>query len=319
MQSGKDATYVGRIREDHSVANGLNLWVVVGQPAQRRGAQRRADRRDPDPRLSLVKTCADLLPHCLAVNHQDYYRVRRHPAIAAGRFNPTANHPSSFRAGDFDFPRNATRIIGSGRTDAGRSCARPGGKFHRRARNLAAIGFCRGLNALTPDDITIKEVEVVADDFDARRDGRSRIYEYHILNRYDAVAVLSKSRLACARTFGPCRDAARRSCALPGEHDFSSFRAAGCDATHPIRKFIELHCSRAASCLSTPSKPPRFSATWCATSSARLVEVGRRAAHGPIVRRIARSARPEPSGTDRAAAWTVSDRSQILSAIRRVI
>jgi aspartate-semialdehyde dehydrogenase len=26
--AGKDATYVGRIREDQSVANGLNLWVV---------------------------------------------------------------------------------------------------------------------------------------------------------------------------------------------------------------------------------------------------------------------------------------------------
>jgi aspartate-semialdehyde dehydrogenase len=25
---GKDATYVGRVREDHSVAHGLNLWVV---------------------------------------------------------------------------------------------------------------------------------------------------------------------------------------------------------------------------------------------------------------------------------------------------
>ena len=26
--TGKDATYVGRIREDNSIANGLNLWVV---------------------------------------------------------------------------------------------------------------------------------------------------------------------------------------------------------------------------------------------------------------------------------------------------
>jgi len=26
---GKDATYVGRIRDDDSVANGLNLWVVA--------------------------------------------------------------------------------------------------------------------------------------------------------------------------------------------------------------------------------------------------------------------------------------------------
>ena len=26
--AGKDATYVGRIREDESIANGINLWVV---------------------------------------------------------------------------------------------------------------------------------------------------------------------------------------------------------------------------------------------------------------------------------------------------
>jgi aspartate-semialdehyde dehydrogenase len=27
--TGKDATYVGRIREDDSIANGLNLWIVA--------------------------------------------------------------------------------------------------------------------------------------------------------------------------------------------------------------------------------------------------------------------------------------------------
>jgi aspartate-semialdehyde dehydrogenase len=27
--TGKDATYVGRIREDQSVQNGINLWVVA--------------------------------------------------------------------------------------------------------------------------------------------------------------------------------------------------------------------------------------------------------------------------------------------------
>ena len=26
---GKDATYVGRIREDNSIPNGINLWVVA--------------------------------------------------------------------------------------------------------------------------------------------------------------------------------------------------------------------------------------------------------------------------------------------------
>jgi len=27
--AGKDEVYVGRIREDESIANGLNLWVVA--------------------------------------------------------------------------------------------------------------------------------------------------------------------------------------------------------------------------------------------------------------------------------------------------
>jgi tRNA U38,U39,U40 pseudouridine synthase TruA len=41
----------------------------------------------------------------------------------------------------------------------------------------------RGLNALTPPDIAVKEAEAVADSFDARRDGRARVYQYQILNR----------------------------------------------------------------------------------------------------------------------------------------
>jgi aspartate-semialdehyde dehydrogenase len=28
MAEGRDDTYVGRIREDETIANGLNLWVV---------------------------------------------------------------------------------------------------------------------------------------------------------------------------------------------------------------------------------------------------------------------------------------------------
>ena len=42
---GKDPVFVGRIREDVTVENGLDLWVVSRQPAQGRGAQRGADRR----------------------------------------------------------------------------------------------------------------------------------------------------------------------------------------------------------------------------------------------------------------------------------
>ena len=43
--AGEDATYVSRIRKDPTVENGLNLVDRVGQSAQGRGAERRADRR----------------------------------------------------------------------------------------------------------------------------------------------------------------------------------------------------------------------------------------------------------------------------------
>ena len=39
----RDPVYVGRIREDISHPRGLNLWIVVGQHPQGRGAERRAD------------------------------------------------------------------------------------------------------------------------------------------------------------------------------------------------------------------------------------------------------------------------------------
>ncbi len=46
--AGEDATYISRIREDATVENGLVVLVRLGQSAQGRGAERRADRRSPD-------------------------------------------------------------------------------------------------------------------------------------------------------------------------------------------------------------------------------------------------------------------------------
>jgi tRNA pseudouridine38-40 synthase len=126
------------------------------------------------------------------------------------------------------------RIIGSGRTDAGVHALGQVANFgvdkdYDRHRIL------RGLNALTPSDITIKEVEVVADDFDARRDSRSRMYEYHILNRSTASPFYRNRAWHVHEQLDRVAMHEAIACLL-GEHDFSSFRAAGCEATHAIRK-----------------------------------------------------------------------------------
>jgi tRNA pseudouridine38-40 synthase len=127
----------------------------------------------------------------------------------------------------------STRITGSGRTDAGvHAIGQVANVFidggYERHRLL------RGLNALTPPDITIKEVEIVADGFDARRDARSRIYEYRILNR-SMPSPFHRERAWHVHERLDREAMARASHCLIGEHDFSSFRAAGCEAAHPIR------------------------------------------------------------------------------------
>jgi tRNA pseudouridine38-40 synthase len=126
------------------------------------------------------------------------------------------------------------RVIGSGRTDAGVHARgqvvnfRIEKPFHRHR-------LLRGINALTPADIAIKEAELVPDSFDARRDGRARVYEYHILNR----SMPSPFYLNRAWHLHEALDIATMRAAvgcLLGEHDFSAFRAAGCDAAHPVRR-----------------------------------------------------------------------------------
>ena len=75
-----------------------------------------------------------------------------------------------------------TRVTGSGRTDAGVHALGQVANFYSDQEH-SPYRIRRALNALTPDDIAITEVEHVDDSFDSRRDGRSRVYEYHILNR----------------------------------------------------------------------------------------------------------------------------------------
>src|SRR5262249_36734843 len=128
----------------------------------------------------------------------------------------------------------STHITGSGRTDAGvHALAQVANFFTEKEYDRHRI--LRGLNALTPPDITIKGVELVADSFDARRDGRSRVYEYHILNR----STPSPFYLNRALHVHESLDVTAMHDAIPcllGEHDFTSFRAAGCEAAHPMRK-----------------------------------------------------------------------------------
>jgi tRNA pseudouridine38-40 synthase len=127
----------------------------------------------------------------------------------------------------------SSRVVAAGRTDAGVHAAGQVVSF-AVSRAVAPDVLARGLNALTPRDIGIRSAEVVADDFDPRRAASSRVYLYRIWNApwlspfWRRYTWHIRQRLDI-----PAMRAA--ALAVIGEHDFTSFRAAGCDAHHPNR------------------------------------------------------------------------------------
>jgi tRNA pseudouridine38-40 synthase len=166
-----------------------------------------------------------------------------------------------------------TRVTGSGRTDAGVHALGQVVNFScDQEPDLHRLR--RGLNALTPEDISIKDVEIVAESFDARRDGRSRTYEYRILSRPSP----SPFYLNYAWHLHDSLDVRwmrKAICCLEGEHDFSSFRASGCDAPHPTRTVYRTSLDQVGELLVFTIEATAFLRHMARNIVGTLVEVGR--------------------------------------------
>ena len=167
-----------------------------------------------------------------------------------------------------------TRLNGSGRTDAGVHALGQVANFIC-ADGLDPWRLQKGLNALTPGDIVIRQAEVVPDSFDARRDGRSRVYQYRIWNHpcpsafhrrfsWHVHDLLELSAMQEAIRF------------LEGEHDFTSFQATGCDAAHPIRKIYHNSLSLQGDFLVYTIEATAYLRHMVRNIAGTLVEVGRR-------------------------------------------
>lgn len=171
------------------------------------------------------------------------------------------------------FLGTSTRVTGSGRTDAGVHALGQVVSFSTE-KDFTPHRIRRALNALTPQDVTVKDIEIVADAFDPRRDARSRVYEYRILNRPTPSPFYLKRAWYL---HDPLDVEAMRqaiSC-LPGEHDFSSFQAAGCDAVHPIRKVYRTAIDQRGELLVYTIEATAFLRHMVRNIVGTLVEVGR--------------------------------------------
>ncbi len=133
-------------------------------------------------------------------------------------------------------------VIASGRTDTGVHAWQQCVHFNSdQTRQLKA--WVMGVNAHLPSDISVRNVVAVDDKFHARHSTLGRTYRYFILNS-PARSALQHQRVGIV--FRPLDEAAMHIAgqALVGEHDFSSFRAAGCQAKHAIREITAVAVKR---------------------------------------------------------------------------
>ena len=138
--------------------------------------------------------------------------------------------------------RQKIAIAGSGRTDAGVHALGQTASFRCDTR-LSAEVFLRGLNSLLPEDIVIRECMPASDDFHARFSVKQKTYQYRILNRPIASALLrryvwhvkKKLDISAMQQAGEF---------LLGSHDFKSFQGQGSDVKDTIRRILFLEISR---------------------------------------------------------------------------
>ena len=129
---------------------------------------------------------------------------------------------------------HSVRVHCAGRTDAGVHATAQVLHFDTEARR-PLNAWVRGVNANLPDSIAIRWAQPVNDDFHARFSARARRYRYLLLNRPERPGLLH-GRVGWYHRSLELKAMQSAAASLLGEHDFSAFRAAGCQAKSPVKK-----------------------------------------------------------------------------------
>lgn len=130
------------------------------------------------------------------------------------------------------------RVIASGRTDAGVHAVGQVAHFHTDSR-LHLNDIQRGLNGLLPADIAVKRICEVDKDFHARYSAKNKKYRYVIFNdRFPSPLCRNFSwHIPFKLDVDEMKKALQ---CLIGRHDFSSFKASGCNSRTSIREVLSV-------------------------------------------------------------------------------
>jgi tRNA pseudouridine38-40 synthase len=128
---------------------------------------------------------------------------------------------------------HAVSVMAAGRTDRGVHAKAQVAHFDTDVQRPESA-WVRGVNAFLPESIAVLWSRPVDPEFHARFSALSRTYRYRLLNRPVRPALEARHTgwYHAPLDIDAMRTAAR---ALVGEHDFSAFRAAECQAKTPVR------------------------------------------------------------------------------------
>lgn len=138
--------------------------------------------------------------------------------------------------------RPAVSTLCAGRTDAGVHGLMQVAHFDTELQR-PLISWVRGTNRFLPTDIAVQWAHAVPDTFHARASAVARRYAYVLLES-PVRPSLEAGRVGWV--FRPLDQTALQAAAryLLGEHDFSSFRAAQCQALSPVKTLQRLDIQR---------------------------------------------------------------------------
>ncbi len=153
------------------------------------------------------------------------HKSRTVQAVLEQALSKVADHPVS--------------VITAGRTDAGVHASHQIVHFDSDSER-SSFAWCRGTNRFLDRDVRVLWVCEVSEDFHARFSALSRSYRF-IINNNPICSALYGS--LTTHEFRPLQIdvMAEAGALLLGEHDFSSFRAAGCQAHSPVRTVSEFN------------------------------------------------------------------------------
>lgn len=134
------------------------------------------------------------------------------------------------------------QVICAGRTDAGVHAACQVVHFDTDVQRDPRA-WVLGSNTRLPGSVRVLWSRPVAAEFHARYSARARNYRYRILNR-DIPPAMQRKFLSWERLNLDADAMHRAAQALVGEHDFSAYRTAQCQAKHPVRNLHSIEVRR---------------------------------------------------------------------------